>query len=368
MVLLKKAPVLLGLLILASLPMPAQEAGAERFRLIGAERAQSLNRKLRSAAAEGYHVIAAGRGPSVSGKGRVVLLMEKNETAEQRREYAVLTSSGKLDDAPTAAGINALAAKGYRLSPEHILPERLDDLWVTESTYEDQVLLILERPPGPDDSAYAYDSFSYETAASFTRELSSSLAKGYEPMGIVNSARRLRIVLEKRPGRDGPASGDPGERAGRYRILLTPKRLAMKHALKRAAKKGYRVVDMADPSIYAPPMLLLQKRDDPPETYRYKLIVKPGKKIRKSKLERKLNKRARKGFHVTPGAITRSAVVLQRPPGPLTHPEYRALSSTTAPGISATMEAALSEGFRLVTIFVTAGETTVLLEKPGPAL
>jgi hypothetical protein len=327
------------------------------FRLVESRNAETLERDLAAAAAEGYRVLGAAQARTVDGKPRLVAVLERIPGADEPYEYAVLAPQGHLEDPVARRALSALGAGGYRIAAGNILARKIDDWWLPQTTYAAQLTLILERPAAPE--RYAYDSVRLNDVDAFHQRLAERRREGYEVLALVNSGRRVRAVLGKSLDAATPAESNVRP----YRLLSNAIRPGMKHALKRAAAEGYRVVAATDQSINAPAMLLLDKRADPPDTYAYRVLSNPVKKHRKGKLERRLDRLAARGFRVVPGGITDTALALERAPGERRSWRYRILSSRRPPGLPRALEEATRSGYRFVAVFANAVETVVLVER-----
>jgi len=342
-------------------PVRGEEAVA-RFELVSSESPTALERQLRSAAERGYRMVAASIGAAVSGKQRVVVLMERVAADSGAWDYAVIETGGDFDAAVKGRSVNGLAADRFRLNPQGILGRPVNDWWTPESEQGEQALLILERTPRA--PACSYLSIKVSGAKQFADEMAARYADGFHALGMWNAARSLRVVIERTRGEseaaiDQLAGNEP------YHLLIGSTKMALSGQLDRAADRGYRVIDVADQSISAPPMILMKWNRGPGEGTEYDLMYEPGKKIRRDKLERKLNKRGRAGYRVAARAITPSVVVLERPANPevKTKIEYLALSSRDQPGIAPELENALSRGYRFLALLSYTDETVVVVER-----
>lgn len=350
---------LLCALSIALSPPASGASEPARFKLISANGAAPLERELRAAGAAGYRVLDAAYGPGLDGRRRIVALMERGPRSGSY-DYVVLAAAGDLDDEATRK-VNALAAEGYRLARPGFLARRIEDWWLPPSAYDEQILLILTRASSA--RAYQYASISFQGFGHLERYLADRHREGFEILGLWNSARRLRFVLEKDLSSTTPTRPPTEVEADRYRLLIEAKKRSLRRRLNRAAAKGYRVIAAENQSINAPPMLLLEKTAEPSEALEYRFLHDPIKKKRKGKLERKLRKKAWHGYRVVADAVTPAMLTLERRPELAWPAQYLALSSRTPPGLPRNMERAVAEGFRFVTLLVEAGEATVLLEK-----
>jgi hypothetical protein len=337
----------------------AVTADEGRFRVIASESPESLQRKLNAVGAIGYHAIAAGRGSALSGKGRTVVLLKRNETAAATYEYRVLEISGLTD---SFVPVSELGKAGFRVKQGLMLAELPDDWWSSQSDYDDHVQLILERSDA--SAAYDYDVFAYENPTALERKLTEFMKQGYDVIGLLNSVRRLRIVLERDLRAEPVDSETTMPAGGRYQLIIGSLKVGLRHQINDASARGYRVASVAETGTHAPPMMLLEKVAKTGRTLEYKPLYEPGQRILNEKLEKKLNKRARKGFRITPGAISRSVVVMERIEQ-TTPAQYRTLSSRTPPGLSENLQSAAEQGYRPITMFVSGDQTTVVVEKPG---
>jgi hypothetical protein len=342
-------------------PLAAGDGPGERYRLIAAEDAPRLERRLQSAAAEGYRLLAAAEGIDVAGKPRIAALMERG--GRDPAAYRVL-SCAALDDAGTSGRLAELGADGYRLHPQGITARRLRDVWLADSTYDDQLTLVLER--AGDGSRYTFETLAFGDHEPFHRELARLRADRHEVVGMWNTGRKLQLVLQKRSDAN---AGDAPPEIREHRLLLLPTRLALAGRLESAAGDGFRILAAADPSITGPPVILLEKTAAPGNLVDYRFLDDLPVQQSRDALVKKLNQRARKGWRVARHGTTTEVVTLERPAEESAGDaaaEYRVLSSRRAPGLERSLERSVGEGFELVRLFVEPDETTVLVERVAP--
>ncbi len=351
----------IGLVLVVS----ATAAIADDYRFLTLDSPARLERELRDSAAEGYRVVAAAQGVSLDGGSQVSVLLQSSTGGY---EYAVLTTTGKLDDSSQRARWDELAERGFRLGPGNLMAKQVEEFWLPESAYEDQILMILERPPTDPGNprAFTYETVSFTGFRRFGIELQQRAREGFSTVALLNTGRKLSAVMEKAAdGRDRDRESDA------YRLVLKAKRRGLKHSLNRESARGYRVLASADQTIKAPPVVLLARDGTSAEPQQFKFVKNPLRKIRKGKLARKLNKRARKGFRVERRAVSTGLIPMRRPRGTRRSREkleiYRTLSSNDVAAVSRQLEKAAAEGYRFLAMFVAAGETTVVMELPSPA-
>lgn len=349
-------------LFLTALAMPALAQPAYRF--VAGEEAELLERDLRAAGSNGYRFLAAGEGLDVSGRSRIVALLERDSSSQRPLDYSVLHCSGNLSEPSTREAVEARTTEGYRLTSEGIVVRRRPEFWLPDSEYEDQTVLIFERS---DPAArYEYEAVGFRSFDAFHRGLAERRAEGYEILGMWNTGRKLQVVVERNVRADPPRPTVVS--ADEYRLLLIATRRILKTKVNGAANNGYRLVDAEDPPTTGPPILLMRRsaaRGDPID-YRFTKNV-PGR-MGKDKLEKKLNKRSRKGWRLPAGGITDSVLTLERVATQKKedpHPRYRLVSSGKLEGLPEALERSTSEGYRFVRLFVEPSRTTVLLVKPG---
>jgi hypothetical protein len=338
------------------------EEPADRFVLIVAEGADSLERKLRAQAAEGRRIVGACHGLSLQGDGRVVVLMERPPGSGEPFEYLALSVPGDLGKQGALDELNDLGARGYRLFQRHVFARPVMDWWLPTSAYGDQVTLIVER--SPDSDRHRYATVAYSESAPFRRTLDEHRSEGFRVLGLWNTFRRPRVILEKSLDVKAGAAGLTTDGAEPYRLLVQATKHGLKSALERNGAVGYRVLDSTDQAIQAPPIVILEKAAAPSDDISYKLMKQPLKKIRKEKLEDKLNKRARKGYRVLPSSVTGAMLILERESKESPSLQYRALSSKVPPGVPRGMEELTARGYRFVAMFHSSDETTVLVGRP----
>jgi hypothetical protein len=353
-----------ALLLLAMLiPGAPRALGGDdgSYVLLQAGGPESLQRKLRGPAADGYRILGACHGLDLQGNDRVVALLEKSAAAAAPYEYVALGVSGDLGREGVLDRVNELGAEGYRLFQRHVFAQPAIDWWLPAEGYDDQMTLILER--GPQAAPREYEALAYSTPQAFQQRLDEHVAAGFDVLGLWNTYRRPRLLLERALDDRVPASEAAGD--GDYRMLVVSTRHGLKRALERYGLEGYRIYDSADQAVLAPPIVILERSADPTEAMKFKLLKQPFEKIRKDKLEKKLNKRGRRGFRALPRSLTGTLLILQREGKRADAPplEYRALSSKSAPGIPRGMQELVPRGFRFVAMFHGSDETTVLLAR-----
>lgn len=341
--------------------LAAAEEPLPRFRLVSAESASGLERKLQSEAGAGYRLVAAAQGVGVTGRPRLAALLERADDDAVARGYRVLACAGSLRDEAPREALARLGAEGYHLTPRSVTTRKIEDFWLPESAYEEQMVLILER--GDPGRRYAFDSLSFGDYELFYEALGQRRKDGFQVVGMWNTGRRLQLILQRRTD-EGAALEDPA--IDEHRLLLMATRLVLVRNLQAAARDGFRILAAADPSTTGPPVLLLEKSAAPGHAVEYGFLDDVPVKQMKDKLARKLNKRARGGWRVTRRGTTAEVITLQRPAVPserADRAEYRLLSSRQAPGLPRSLEEAAAKGFEVVQLFVEPDETTVLVER-----
>lgn len=333
-----------------------------RYRLLTAKDASGLERRLQLATEGGYTMIAAAQGTDVTGRPKITALMEQVETGPVA--FRVLTCAGSLEEPEIRETLAALGADGYRLAPFGITARKLEDFWLPESAYEAQMLLILEKLD--DGKTFAFESLAFGDFDPFYRELGQRRAEGYDLAGMWNTGRRLQLVLQQRT--------DVGARGGydaatEHRLLLMATRLVLARKLESTAGEGYRILAAEDPSTTGPPVILMEKVAVAGNIFDYKFLDDVPIKQTKDKLEKKLNRKARKGWQVARLGTTAEVLTLQRLHDKAlrkTKAEYRMLSSRRAPGLARALEKAIAEGYEFLRLYVEPDETTVLVERTVP--
>ncbi len=336
--------------------MPALAQPA--YRLVAQDNVEQLQRELQAAGSSGYRFLFAGEGLEVSGKSRIVALLERD--GDGRRDYSVLHFAGSLSDPSTREAVEAQATLGYRLPAGGVIVRRRPAFWLPDSEYEDQTVLIFERSDPA--TRYQYEAIGFGSFSSLHRSLAERRAEGYEVLGLWNTARKLEIVLERRMGAVLPPDTEvPG---GEFRLLLLATRGVLRSKLNRAAGEGYRLVDAEDPPTTGPPILLLRKSAARGTPIKYRFTDNVPDRMREDELEKQLNKRSRKGWRLPDGGITHSVLTLERGAKPKKtdpHPRYHLVSSNEAEELPQALERSVNEGYRIVRLFVEPSRTTVLL-------
>jgi hypothetical protein len=346
-------------LCLPALCLPASQADDEAFRLLEARNAETLERDLRRAASDRFRLLATTQGTTLDGRPRLVALMEKIAPNEEAYDYAVLAPDGNLEEDLTLEALNTLGAAGYRTGSRSILTRRLDDWWLPEESYDAQLTIVLERDPA--GGRYGYDSLRLADPRKFERQLTERWRDGYDVLALVNSARRVRAILER------PLDAPPSRAnaiVGDFRLLFNARRHGMRQELNKLAGVGYRLVAATEQSVLAPAMVLVQRRTGGGDLD-YKVVSRPVIKQRKERLMRQLNKRAAQGFRVAPGGLTATDLALERPQGaPSSAWSYRLLSARRPPGLTEALAQSRRDGYVFVGLFADAIETVALVEKP----
>jgi hypothetical protein len=343
----------------AAQPGAVAEEAVDRFLVITAEGADSIGRKLRGPANDGYRIVGACQGLSLQGESRVVALMERSADPGEPVEFVALTVPGDLGKDGALRAVNELGAEGYRLFRRNVFARAVVDWWLPSSAYDDQVTLVMER--SPDAARYRYTTVAYSEPEPFHLALDERRLEGFEVLGLWNTHRRPRVLMEKGLDTETETGGEEREP---YRLIVRATTRGLKSALARYASSGYRILDSTDQAILAPPILMLERTALPSGTIEYKLVKQPLTKIHKEKLENKLNKRARNGYSVLPQSISGTMLILERERKGAPALEYRALSSKVSPGIPRAMADLTDRGYRFVAMFHGSDETTVLVGRP----
>jgi len=352
------AAVLLVASAIAAAPAPrrAQDESSTRYRLVSAESSDQPERRLRAAAEEGFELLAAAEGIDVAGKPRIAALMQRG--AGGPVDYRVVACSS-VDDERAREVLAPLGEQGYRLSPEAITARAMRDVNLPESSYDDQLSLILARHE--DGARFTFRALAFGDHEPFNRELARLRGEGHEVLGMWNTGRKLEVILQRRTDTTPVAAM---RATVEHRLLLPSTRLVLGSQLESLAGQGFRILAAAEPSITGPPIVLLARTAVGGDIVDYKLLDDlPAKQTRDA-----LAKKARKGWRVSRLGLTGEVVTLERPARSSARSapaEYRLLSSRRAPGLELALEESVSEGFEFVHLFVEPDETTVLVERPG---
>ena len=340
--------------------LQAGDGPASRYRVVTAKDVAGLERRLQLAAASGYTMLAADQGVDVTGRTKITALLERVEDGPVA--YRVLACSGSLREPEIRDTLASLGAEGYRLAPGGGTARKLEDFWLPEKAYEDQMLLILEKLD--DGKTYAFESLAFGDFDPFYRELAERRAENYDVVGMWNTGRRLRLVLQKRTD-EGAAGGV--RPVPEHRLLLMATRRVLAGKLESAAGDGYRILAAEDPSTTGPPVILMEKIAASGNVFDYKFLDDVPVKQNKDKLAKRLNKKARNGWQVARLGTTVEVLTLERlAKERLLHiprAEYRVLSSRRAPGLPQALEQSIADGYEFVRLYVEPDETTVLVER-----
>ena len=350
------------LLLLGALPtLAAEDQAPPRFQPVHANAAEQLERRLQAFAAKGYRLMAVAQGDSVTGRPRWTALMEKPGGAAKPFGYRVVTCSGKLQEKETAGVLASLGDAGYHLTPTSVTVRELRDVWLPESAYDEQMTLVLEK--GAEGRRYAFDSLAFGDYERFYRDLGQKTTDGYEVVGMWNTGRRLQVILQKRTDEGAPV-GEPD--SPEHLLLLMATRLVLAGKLESAAGDGFRILAADDPPTTGPPVILMEKTATSGNIIDYKFLDDVPVKQNKDKLEKKLNKKARKRWRVAGRGTTAEVIALERSSrrtGETSRANYLLVSSRRAPGLSQSLEDAMGRGYSFVRLFVEPDEATVLLER-----
>jgi hypothetical protein len=332
---------------------------ASRYRLVTAKDAEGLERRLQLATGDDYTMLAAAQGVDVTGRPKITALLARVEDGPIA--FRVLTCSGSLQEPQIRDVLAALGSEGYRLAPGGITARKIEDFWLPESAYEDQMLLILEK--FEDGATYGFESLAFGDFDPFYRALAERRAEGFDVVGMWNTGRNLQIVLQRRTDEDPPRRVYAVDG---HRLLLMATRLVLAGKLEAAASQGYRILAAEDPSTTGPPVILMERTAASANVLDYKFLDDVPVKQTKDKVAKKLNKKGRKSWRIARGGTTAEVITLERPHEDAkrtTKTEFLMLSSRTAPGLPQALEAAVAEGFQFVRLFVEPDETTVLVER-----
>ena len=357
--LLGAALVLLAAAIAPLVAQAAPSSPASNYRLLSADDAAQLERRLNAAAEEGYELVAVAGGTDVAGKPRLAALAQR--ATGPAADYRALACASAGAEAARDE-LAKLGAEGYRLRPQTITARMLRDVNLPGSAYDDQLTLVLARH---DDGAhYEFHSLSFADFEPFQNDLTRLRGEGFELLGMWNTGRKLEAILQRR---SGPSPVAAMRLAVEHRLLLPPTRLVLGKKLESLASDGFRILAATEPSITGPAIVLLERSAITGDNLDYKLADDLPAKQRQDALEKRLNKRARKSWRVSRRGVTAETIVLERP-NRWVHTEpfaYRLLSSRRAPGLEPALEQATRDGYAFVRLFVEPEETTVLVEKPG---
>ena len=349
----------LSLFLVVAPGMAAGDESQTRFRLVTAKDAEGLERRLQLAAGDGYTMLTAAQGIDVTGRPKIAALLERVEDGPVA--FRVLTCSGSLQEPAIRDALAALGAEGYRLAPGGITARKIEDFWLPESAYEDQMLLILEK--FEDGATYGFQSLAFGDYDPFYRALDERRAEGCDVVGMWNTGRNLQIVLQQRT--DEEASRGAYAVDG-HRLLLMATRLVLADKLESAASEGYRILAAEDPSTTGPPVILMEKIADSDNVIDYKFLDDVPVRQTTDMVAKKLNKKGRKAWQIARGGTTAEVITVERPHQEAlrtTRAEYRMISSRSAPGLTQVLEEAVAEGFEFVRLYVEPDETTVLVER-----
>lgn len=349
----------LSLLLVVGPGFEAADGPPARYRLVAAKDAEGLERRLQLAAGDGYTMLAAAQGVDVTGRPKISALLERVD--EGPVAFRVLACSGSLQEPAIRDALAALGAEGYRLAPGGITARKIEDFWLPESAYEDQMLLILEK--FEDGATHGFESLAFGDYDPFYRALDERRAEGYDVIGMWNTGRNLQIVLQQRTDDGAPRRV---YNVDGHRLLLIATRNALAGKLGWAAGDGYRILAAEDPSTTGPPVILMERVVGSDNVLEYEFLNDVPVKQTKDKVAKKLSKRGRDGWQVTRGGTTAEVITLERPYQEAPHTiraEYRVISSRSAPGLPQLLEKAVAEGFEFVRLYVEPDETTVLVER-----
>jgi hypothetical protein len=329
------------------------------YRLLNADDAAELEKRLNSAAAEGFALVAVAGGTDVAGKPRLAALMQRGSGPAADYRVVACASAG-ADGARDE--LAKLGAEGYRLEPQTITARMLRDVNLPESAYDDQLTLVLARHD--DGARFEFSSLSFGDFEPFQNELTRVRGEGHELLGMWNTGRKLEVILQRRTG---PSPVAAMRLAVEHRLLLPPTRLVLGNKLESLAGEGFRILAATEPSITGPSIILLERSAITSNVVDYKLVDDLPSRQKQDTVAKRLNKLAYKGWRVSRLGVTAETLALERPKG-WVHIEpfdYRMVSSRRAPGLEPALDQAVRNGYAFVRLFVEPDETTVLVEKPG---
>ncbi len=152
----------------------------------------------------------------------------------------------------------------------------------------------------------------------------------------------------------------------RYLMLVTTKTSTMQKELDEAAEQGFRIVT-GSPTSTMEMAILLERKAQPPDTYKYKLLAA----TRSATMQKELNDAAKDGFRLLPrtmiskpGILSFNEVVLvlERTPNTDKRYEYKLLATGSAEKLQKEVAEAEADGFILAGI-VSRGSHLVIMEK-----
>lgn len=349
----------LSLLLVVGPGSEAADGPQARYRLLTAKDAEGLERRLQLAAGDGYTMLAAAQGGDVTGRPKITALLERVE--EGPVAFRVLACSGSLQEPAIRDALATLGAEGYRLAPGGITARKIEDVWLPESAYEDQMLLILEK--FEDGATFGFESLAFGDYDPFYRALDERRAEGYDVIGMWNTGRNLQIVLQQRTDEGAPRRVYAVDG---HRLLMMATQTVLAGKLEWAAAGGYRILAAEDPSTKGPPVILMERIAGSDNVLEYEFLDDVPVRQAKDKVAKQLNKKGRNGWRVTRGGTTAEVITLERPYEKalrMPRAEYRMISSRSAPGLPQLLETAVAEGFAFVRLYVEPDETTVLVER-----
>ena len=152
----------------------------------------------------------------------------------------------------------------------------------------------------------------------------------------------------------------------RYLMLVTTKTSTMQKELDEAAEQGFRIV-MGSPTSSWEMAMLLERKAQPPDTYKYRLLAT----TRTGTMQKELNDAAKDGYRLLARTmIAKSQIlgmvevvlVLERAPGTDKRYEYKLLGTTSASKLQKEVAEAEADGFVLMGM-VSRGSHLVIMEK-----
>jgi len=175
---------LLGLVLAAGLCAWAQRVKVDpeqRYLLLATKKTSTMEKELAEVAAQGFRILV---GSPTSGT-EMALLMERVATPPEIYTYRVLATS---HTGTMQKELNEAAAQGFRLLPRTMIAKQTAFVGL-------EIVVILEKPPRI-EKRYDYKLLATTLTSTLQKEITQSLAEGYQIAGMVSRGEHM-VIMEK---------------------------------------------------------------------------------------------------------------------------------------------------------------------------
>jgi hypothetical protein len=167
------------------------------------------------------------------------------------------------------------AAQGFRIIPRTLMGGK------------GEIVLILEKPPGPFPSA-EYRLLATKATGTLQKEMKQATEDGFEVVSVVSRNEHM-VILEK----TAPPAARPPSVPERYLLLATERTGTMQKELEQNARIGYRLL-AGSPTSGSEIVMFMEKMEQPTRLFEYKLLATN----RASTMQSELNTAAFEGYRL----------------------------------------------------------------------